>query len=76
MVNFARGTTVLAQARASAMTDSTTLTIPFPTAATAIAPNLPGLSAGSVQAQVYIQTGDLTYTLLGSAPLTINDSRP
>jgi len=29
-----------------------------------------------VQAQVYIQTGDLTYTLLGSVPLTINDSRP
>ena len=76
VVNFARGTTVLAQARATAMTGSTTLTIPFPTAATAIAPNLPGLSAGSVQAQVYIQTGDLTYTLLGSVPLTINDSRP
>jgi hypothetical protein len=76
VVNFARGTTVLAQARATAMTGSTTLTVPFPTAVTAIAPNLPGLSAGSVQAQVYIQTGDLTYTLLGSVPLTINDSRP
>ena len=76
VVNFARGTTVIAQARATAMTGSTTLTVPFPTAATAIAPNLPGLSAGTVQAQVYIQTGDLTYTLLGSVSLTISDSRP
>src|SRR5262245_22964966 len=75
VVNFARGTSVLAQARATAMTGSTTLTVPFPTAATAIAANLPGLSAGTVQAQVYIQTGDLTYTLLGSVPLAINDSR-
>src|SRR5262249_12318958 len=74
--NFARGSTVLAHARPPAMTGSTGLTVPFPTAATAIAPNLPGLSAGSVQAQVYVQTGDLTYTLLGSVPLTINDSRP
>ena len=76
VVNFTRGTTVLAQARAAGMTGSTMLTVPFPTAATAIAPNLPGLSAGSVQAQVYLQTGDLTYTLLGSVPLTVNDSRP
>jgi hypothetical protein len=76
VVNFSRGSSVLGQARATAMTGSTTLTVPFPTAATAIAPNLPGLSAGSVQAQVYSQTGDLTYTLLGSVPLTVNDSRP
>jgi hypothetical protein len=76
VVNFARGTTVLAQARATAMTGSTTLTVPFPTAATAIAPNLPGLSAGSVQAQVYVQTGTLTYTLIGSVPLTVTDTRP
>jgi len=76
VVNFTRGSAVLGQARATAITGSTTLTVPFPTAATAIAPNLPGLSAGSVQAQVYIQTGDLTYTLLGSVPLTVNDSRP
>ena len=76
VVNFARGTTVLAQARATAMTGSTTLTVPFPTAATAIAPNLPGLSAGSVQAQVYVQTGNLTYTLIGSVPLTVTDTRP
>jgi hypothetical protein len=76
VVNFARGTTVLAQARATAMTGSTTLTVPFPTAATAIAPNLPGLSAGPVQAQVYVQTGTLTYTLIGSVPLTVTDTRP
>src|SRR5207249_8453811 len=51
-----RGTTLLAQARATALTGSTTLTVPFPTPATAITPNLPGLSAGSVQAQVWQQT--------------------
>src|SRR5882724_7018468 len=76
VVNFTRGTTVLAQARATAMTGSTTLTVPFPTAATALAPNLPGLSAGSVQAQVYVQTGTVTYTLIGSVPLTVTDTRP
>ncbi len=76
VVNFTRGSTVLAQARATAMTGSTTLTVPFPTAATALAPNLPGLSAGSVQAQVYVQTGTLTYTLIGSVPLTVTDTRP
>jgi len=58
------------------MAGSTTLTVPFPTAATALAPNLPGLSAGSVQAQVYVQTGTLTYTLIGSVPLTVTDTRP
>src|SRR5262249_29231599 len=41
VVNFTRGGILLAQARATAMTGSTTLTVPFPTAATAIAPNLP-----------------------------------
>jgi hypothetical protein len=76
VVNFTRGTTVLAQARATAMTGSSTLTVPFPTAATAIAPNLPGLSVGAIQAQVYVQTGDLTYTLIGSVPLTVTDTRP
>src|SRR6266498_2340537 len=75
VVNFTRGTTVLAQARATAMTGSTTLTVPFPTAATAIAPNLPGLSAGSVQVQVYVQTGSVTYTLIGSVALTVTDTR-
>src|SRR5262249_60349814 len=64
-----------AQARAPAMTGGSSHTVPFPTAATAIVPDLPGLSVGTVQAQVYIQTGDLTYTLLGSVTLTITDSR-
>jgi hypothetical protein len=67
---------VLAQARATVMTGSTTLTVPFPTPATAIAPNLPGLSSGAIQAQVYVQTGTLTYTLIGSVPLTATDTRP
>src|SRR5262249_45666166 len=75
VANFTRGGVLIAQARASALTGNTTLTVPFPTAATAIAPNLPGLSAGPVQAQVYIQTGSVTYTLIGSVSLAITDTR-
>src|SRR3989454_1299286 len=77
MVNFMRGTTLLAQARATALTGSTTLTVPFPTPATSITPNLPGLSAGPVQAQVWQQTGSApTFSLIGSAALTVTDTRP
>src|SRR5262249_46084125 len=76
VVNFTRGGTVLAQARATAMMGGTSLTVPFPTTATAIAPNLPGLTPGAVQVQVYIQTGDLTYTLIGSVTLTITGTHP
>jgi subtilisin family serine protease len=72
MVNFTRGTTLLAQARATALT-STTLTVPYPTSATAATPNLPGLSAGSVQAQVWVQVGTApTFQLMGSAAFTVN----
>src|SRR5262249_32627532 len=56
VVNFMRGTTLIAQARATALTGGTTLTVPYPTQATAITPNMPGLSAGPVQAQVWQQT--------------------
>src|SRR3989442_181395 len=77
MVNFMRGTTLLAQARATALTSSSTLTVPFPTPATSITPNLPGLSAGPVQAQVWQQTGSApTFSLIGSAALTVTDTRP
>src|SRR2546426_818446 len=77
MVNFMRGTTLLAQARATALTGGSTLTVPFPTPATAITPNLPGLSAGPVQAQVWQQTGSApTFSLIGSAALTVTDTRP
>jgi hypothetical protein len=76
VVNFMRNGTVIAQARATALTGSTTLTVPFPTQATAITPNMPGLSAGTVQAQVWQQTGSApTFSLIGSATLTVNDSR-
>src|SRR5256712_35504 len=76
VVNFMRGTTLLAQARATALTGGTTLTVPFPTPATAITPNLPGLSAGPVQAQVWQQTGSApTFSLIGSAALTVTDTR-
>jgi hypothetical protein len=65
----------LAQARATALTGSTSLTVPFPTAATAIAPNLPGLSAGTVQAWVYLQTSATSYAPIGSVSLTVSDTR-
>jgi len=76
VVNFARNGILLAQARAIALTGGTILTVPFPTAATALTPNLPGLSAGSVLVQVFLQTGAGTYSLLGSVPLAVTDSRP
>jgi len=68
VVNFMRGNTLLAQARATALT-STTLTVPFPTAATTLTPNLPGLSAGTVQVQVWQQTGTSSFSPFGSAIL-------
>jgi len=75
VVNFMRGTTLIAQARATALSGSTTLTVPFPTQATAITPNMPGLSAGLVQAQVWQQTSSTpTFSLIGSATLTVTVS--
>src|SRR5262249_20328012 len=77
VVNFMRGTTLIAQARATALTGGTTLTVPYPTQATAIQANMPGLSAGSVQAQVWHQTSSPPpFGLAGSSALTVNDSRP
>src|SRR5207245_2009726 len=77
VVNFVRGGTLIAQARATALAGNTTLTVPFPTQATAITPNMPGLSAGTVQAQVWQQTGNApTFSLIGSATLTVTDTRP
>jgi hypothetical protein len=75
VVNFVRGTTVIAQARTTAMT-GTTLTVPFPTQATAITPNMPGLSAGAVTAQVWQQTGSSSFGLVGTVGLTVTDTRP
>ena len=37
-------------ARATALVGGTTLTVPYPTPATALTPNLPGLSVGPVAA--------------------------
>ncbi len=76
MVNFVRGTTLIAQARATLLTGSTTLTVPFPTQATAITPNMPGLSVGPVQAQVWQQTGTGTFSLIGTVTLTVTASSP
>lgn len=51
--------------------------MPYSTQATALTPNMPGSSPGSVQAQVWQQTGSApTFSLIGSATLTITDTRP
>jgi subtilisin family serine protease len=76
VINFVRGTTLLAQARATALTGATTLTVPFPTSATSLTPNVPGLSAGVVEVQVWLQTGGGSYSPLGTGPLTVSDTRP
>src|SRR2546422_4617424 len=77
VANFVRGGTLLAQARATALTGSTTLTMPFPTAATQLpnTPSLPGLSAGPVEVQVYLQTGAGGFSLLVSVALTAEERR-
>ena len=76
VINFVRSGALLAQARASAVTEGTTLTVPFPNAATSLTPNLPGLSAGTVQVQVWLPTRGGGYRLLGSVTLTVADTRP
>src|SRR5207245_3561458 len=76
VANFTRGGVVLAQARATALTGGTTLTVPFPTDATSLGGAHPGLSAGAVDVQVYDQTGPASWTLVGSVPLTVTDTRP
>src|SRR5437867_258226 len=60
-----RGSTMLAQVRATTLTGTTTLTVPFSTS----------LTVGAVQAQVYMQTGSGTYSLIGTLALTITDTR-
>src|SRR3989442_6087608 len=63
---------------ATALTGSTTLTVPFPTAATQLpnTPGLPGLSAGPGEVQVFLQTGAGSFSLFGSVTLTVTDTRP
>ena len=74
VANFTRNGTLIAQARATSG-NSTTLTVPFPTTQGVFGP-LPGLSAGPVTVQVYNQTGTTnSWSLLGSTPLTVNDTR-
>jgi hypothetical protein len=50
VVNFMRGSTMLAQVVATSLTGTTTLTVPFSSS----------LTVGPVQAQVYAQTGNAT----------------
>ena len=76
IANFVRDGVVLAQARASALAGSTTLTVPFPNDTTSLSGSAPGLSAGAVLVQVYNEIGRGRYLLIGSITLTITDSRP
>src|SRR5262245_55424878 len=66
VVNFMRGSTMLAQVRATALSGTTTPSVPFS----------PALTVGAVQAQVYSQTSGVTYSPLGTLAVTITDSRP
>src|SRR5207253_1752915 len=61
VVNFMRSSTLLAQVRATTLTGTTTLTVPFSTS----------LTVGAVQAQVYAQTGNATYPPLRTPALTV-----
>jgi subtilisin family serine protease len=74
VVNWQRNGVNIAQARATAMT-STTLTVPYPTDATSIGGPRPGLSVGDATVVVYLQTGSSSFTVIGTLPFTITDSR-
>jgi hypothetical protein len=75
VANFYLNNTLVAQARATSGTN-TSLTFPYPTNATSLGGSLPGLSAGTVTVQVYNQTSSNSWSLVGSVPLTVNDTRP
>src|SRR5439155_1220742 len=76
VVNFVRNGVLIAQARATGLSGSTTLTLPYPRRVTSLTPNMPGLSAGTVQAQVWQQTSSApSFSLIGSATLTVTDIR-
>ena len=76
VANFVRGGVVLGQARATGLTGSTTLSVPFPTNATSLIGPLPGLTEGPVQVEVYNQTGPSGWPFVGSVTLTVHDTRP
>jgi hypothetical protein len=76
VVNFVRDGALLAQARATLLVGSTTLTVPFPNDTASLSGTAPGLSAGAVLVQVYNQTGPGSYLLIGGITLTVADSRP
>src|SRR5205807_903823 len=65
VVNFMRSSTLLAQVRATTLTGTTTLTLPFSTI----------LTMRAVQAQADMQTENGTYSLIGTLALTITDTR-
>src|SRR5258705_46078 len=70
------GGTIVGQARATALSGNTTLTVPFPTNVTSLNGPLPGLRAGTVQVQVYNQTGAASWVLVGSIALTVKGTGP
>ena len=74
VANFYRNGTLIAQARASSG-NSTSLTVPFPTTQ-GLYQTLPGLSVGNATVQIYNQTGNSTWSLVGSIAITIIQSAP
>src|SRR3989442_7249708 len=61
-----RGSRRLDKVRARDWSGAVTFTDPFSTS----------LTVGAVQAQVYTQTGNATYSLIGTLALTVTDTRP
>src|SRR5204863_388254 len=74
VVNFVSTGVVVGQARATALTGGTTLTVPFPTNQTSLSGPLAGLSAGAITVEVYNQTAS-GFNLVGSISFTVNDTR-
>jgi hypothetical protein len=71
VVNFIRNGVTLGQARATALSGSTSLTVPFPSNSTSLIGPLPGLSAGPVSVNVYNQTGAGAYVFVGTTALVV-----
>src|SRR5207245_550721 len=66
VVNFMRGSTIGRAACRDGVTGTSAVTAPFSSS----------LTVGAVQAQVYAQTGNATYSLIGTLALTVTDTRP
>src|SRR3989441_1048805 len=78
VANFVCNDTLTTEIYTPALPGALPISMPFPTAATQLpnTPSLPGLSAGPVEVQIYLQTGPANFSLLVSVMLTVADTRP